>query len=56
MVIKVVVNYPKTEEGLQHLKELQAQVVARSLIRMLSEVQLDEVVSELTQSLVCKAV
>jgi len=51
MAIKLVVNYPKTEEGLQLLKERQAQVVAKSLIRMLTQDQLDEVISKLNQSL-----
>jgi len=51
MAIKVIVNYPKTEEGLQLLEDRQAQVVAKSLIRMLSQVQLDEVVKKLKENL-----
>jgi len=51
MAIKIIVNYPKTEEGLQLLEERQAQVVAKSLIRMLSPVQLDEVVKKLKENL-----
>jgi|GEM_PF-1646258 len=51
MAIKVIVNYPKTEEGLQLLEERQAQVVAKSLRRMLSQTQLDELVSILRENL-----
>jgi hypothetical protein len=49
MAIKVIVNYPQTEEGIRFLKEQQAEVVAKSLIRILSQVQMDELVGELTQ-------
>ena len=51
MAIKVVVNYPQTKEGMQLLKERQAEVVAKSLIRMLSHSELDEVMTRLRQSL-----
>lgn len=44
MAIKVIVNYPQTEEGIKFLEERQAESVAKMLIRMLSQVQLDELV------------
>jgi hypothetical protein len=49
MAIKLIVNYPHTEDGIQFLKEQQAEVVAKSLIRILSQVQMDELVRKLTQ-------
>jgi len=51
MAIKVVVNYPQTKEGIQCLKERQAEVVAKSLIRMLSHSQLDELMIKLRKDL-----
>lgn len=48
MAIKVIVNYPQTEEGVQFLKEQQAQVIAKSLIKLLSQDQIDELVRKLT--------
>lgn len=49
MAIKVIVNYPQTEEGILFLKEQQAKVVAKSLIKILSQVQMDELVGKLTK-------
>ena len=49
MAIKLIVNYPQTEDGIRFLKEQQAEVVAKSLIRILSKVQMDELVRKLTQ-------
>jgi hypothetical protein len=49
MAIKLIVNYPQTEEGIQFLNERQAEVVAKSLIRILTQVQMDELVGKLTQ-------
>lgn len=51
MAIKVVVNYPKTEEGIQLLKERQAEAVAKSLVRILSQIQLEELVKKLRENL-----
>jgi hypothetical protein len=50
MPIKIVINYPQTEEGIQFLKDRQAEVVAKSLIRILSQVQMDELVEKLTRN------
>lgn len=49
MAIKVIINYPQTEEGIQFLMEQQAEVVAKSLIRILSQAQMDELVRKLKQ-------
>lgn len=51
MAIKVIVNYPQTEEGIQLLKERQAEVVAKSLLKVLSRTQIDELLEKLTLSL-----
>jgi len=51
MAIKVIVNYPETEEGMQILKERQAEVVAKSLIRILSKDQLEALVKKLRENL-----
>ena len=47
MAIKLIINYPQTEEGIRFIEERQAAVVANSLRRMLSKVQLDELISKL---------
>jgi hypothetical protein len=56
MAIKVIVNYPQTEEGIQLLKERQAEVVAKSLLKVLSRTQIDELVEKLTLSLSNKVI
>ena len=50
MAIKIIVNYPQTEEGILILEERLADVFARSLRRKLSRTQMDELVSKLTQN------
>lgn len=47
MAIKVIVNYPQTEEGMELLRNRQAEVIVRSLRRMLSKTQMDELISEI---------
>jgi len=54
MAIKVIVNYPQTEEGMQLLKERQAEALAKSLLRTLSPAQIDELLEKLTLSLTNK--
>jgi len=49
MAIKVIINYPQTEDGIQFLKDRQAEVVAKSLLKILSESKLNELVSKLIQ-------
>lgn len=48
MAIKVIVNYPQTEEGMEIIRNRQAEVVAKSLIKVLTEDQLSELVMKLT--------
>ncbi|MCB2297757.1 hypothetical protein [Clostridium tagluense] len=51
MAIKAIVNYSQTEEGIQFLEERQAEAVAKSLIKILTQVQLEELVRKLTPNL-----
>ncbi|MCC5425830.1 hypothetical protein [Clostridium botulinum] len=47
MAIKVVVNYPTTEEGKRKLEESQAQAVLTVLNQILTLKQLDKLMSKL---------
>jgi hypothetical protein len=47
MAIKVTVNYPQTEEGMELLRNRVAEVIVRSLRRMLTKDQMNELVSEI---------
>jgi len=52
MAIKVVVNYPKTEEGMQLLKESQAIIVVNILRDMLTPKKLGELKNILKKKLI----
>lgn len=49
MSIKVVVNYPETEEGMKLLKERQAEAVLVTLNKILTPMQLDRLMQMLEE-------
>ena len=51
MAIKLIMNYPQTDEGIRLIEERQAAVVANSLRRMLSKAQLNELIGKLKSKL-----
>lgn len=51
MAITVVVNYPKTAEGMELFEERQAAAVVKVLREMLPPKQLEELMNKLEESL-----
>lgn len=51
MAIKVVVNYPKTEEGLRLFEESQAVAALKILRKILSRDELDQVMERLAEQI-----
>lgn len=50
LAIKVVVNYPKTKEGMKELYNSQSKAILSVLSEKLSKEQLDELMTRLEQS------